>query len=184
MARLFAYGSTKAVAQPNLLLPGNFYDTLAVPAKVPAVLNAPTLVVEYGEIVELVKKGITANGNEIKRVGSGTTSFGVILRDTAGGLSVSQKFIEAPRPEQALSIYPLLKEGQYFAIAIPVESGQSPVVGNDVYVSIVSGSEGSVRTDASTTPVKGIKVDGWVYASTKYKPTNGNGECVIIARKL
>jgi hypothetical protein len=105
--------------------------------------------------------------------------FGVVVRTVDGGISMTDTAISAPRAGQPVSVIPL-GAPNFYEIAVPVESGEVPVAGNAVYVSMVSGSEGAVREDVDTD--KGIAVTGWIYAGAKYSPTKGAGECVIIRK--
>lgn len=179
--RLFTYGDTKTVPVQNQWLPGVFATAHGVNLN-KAGYKVPTLAIEYGEIVALTQNGLNSSaGYNIARVKSGDTHFGVILRTTDGQIGMEDTFIERPRSATAVSIYPL-SSANNFQVAVPVQDGETPVVGNGVFVSIVAGSEGSAREDVDTD--KGIAVTGWTYATTKFKPTKGAGYAVIIQRTL
>ena len=181
MARLFTYGDIKTVPKQNVWLAGVFATAHSVNLNKTG-YKAPTLAVEYGEIVELTQNGLGANaGYNIDRVASDSTSFGVILRTTDGQISLEEDWIEAPRSKTAVSIYPLADVNN-FMVAVPVESGQTPTVGGAVFVSVANDSEGAVRTSAGTS--EGLALTGWTFATTKYRPTKGAGECVVIQRTL
>jgi len=179
--RLFSYGDIKMVPKQNEWLTGVFATAHGVNLNKTG-WKASTLAIEYGEIVELTQNGLNAvNGYNVDRVASDSTAFGVILRTTDGQISMEEQWIERPRSKTALSIYPLASVNN-FMVAVPVEDGEVPVVGNGVFVSIVAGSEGSVREDVDTN--KGIALTGWTYATAKYKPTKGDGYAVVIQKTL
>lgn len=179
--RLFQYGDTYTAIQQGKWLPGVFATTHSVNLN-KAGFKAKSLEIEYGEIVGLTQNGIGANaGYNIARVASGSTLFGVIVRTTDGQISMEDDWIVRPRSKTAVSVYPLANVNN-FMIAVPVRSGQTPTVGNDVFVSYANDWQGSVQTSAGSTD--GIKLTGWVFASEKYKPTKGSGEAVIIQRVL
>lgn len=179
--RLFTYGTFKAIPKQNEWLPGVFATAHGVNLNKTGI-KAPALDIEYGEIVKLTEFGLSAPGAyKVERVASGTTAFGVILRTTDGQISMEEGIIERPRSRTAMSIYPLASANN-FKIAVPVDSAQTPVVGDAVYVSYESGKQGSVRTNVDTN--KGIALTGWTFATEKYKPTNGAGYAVVIQRTL
>lgn len=179
--RLFTYGTFKAIPRQNEWLPGVFATAHGVNLNKTGI-KAPSLDIEYGEIVKLTEFGLDApSAYKVERVASGTTDFGVILRTTDGQISIEEGIIERPRSRTAMSIYPLASANN-FKVAVPVEAGQTPVVGSDVYVSYVADKEGSARTSAGSSA--GIKLTGWTFATEKYKPTNGAGYAVVIQRTL
>lgn len=179
--RLFQYGDTYTAIQQGKWLPGVFATTHGVNLN-KAGFKAKSLEIEYGEIVSLTQNSINANaGYNIARVADSSTLFGVIVRTTDSQISMEDDWIVRPRSKTAVSVYPLANVNN-FMIAVPVRSGQTPTVGSDVYVSYASNWQGSVQTSAGSTD--GIKLNGWVFASTKYKPTKGSGESVIIQRVL
>lgn len=179
--RLFQYGDFKAVPRQNEWLTGVFATEHGVNLNKTG-FKPINLTIEYGEIVALAQNGLDANaGYNISRVEASSTKFGVVLRTTDGQIGVEDDFIERPRSRTAVSIYPLASVNN-FQVAVPVEAGQEPVVGGAVYVSVASGKEGAVRTSAGTN--EGVALAGWTFATTKYKPTKGSGEAVIIQRVI
>jgi len=179
--RLFEYGDIKTVPKQGEWLPGVFATAHGVNLN-KAGFKPKSLEIEYGEIVSLTQNGIGDNaGYNIARVADSSTLFGVIVRTTDGQISMEDDWITRPRSKTAVSVYPLANVNN-FMIAVPVRSGQTPTIGNDVYVSYASNWQGSVQTSPGSTD--GIKLTGWVFASTKFKPTKGDGEAVIIQRVL
>jgi hypothetical protein len=179
--RLFDYGQVKTVPKQNEWLPGVFATAHGVNLNKAGYKDAD-LSIEYGEIVELSQNGLDANaGYNVTRVDANTTVFGVILRTTDGQIGMEDEWVERPRSKTAVSVYPLASVNN-FMVAVPVEEDEVPVVGEAVYVSVVDGSEGSVREDVDTD--KGVALTGWVYAGAKYKATKGDGYAVVIQRTL
>ena len=179
--RLFTYGDIKTVPKQNEWLPGVFATSHGVNLN-KAGVKASDLSIEFGEIVAIAQNGLGANaGYTVTRVASTTSKFGVVLRTTDGQISLEEEWIERPRSKTALSIYPLANANN-FMVAVPVVSGQTPVVGEAVFVSYETGKDGAVRTNVDTN--KGIALTGWTFATAKFKPTKGAGECVIIQRTL
>jgi hypothetical protein len=175
---LFTYGLPKMVIKQNEWYPGRFSTAWGVNLSSVGIPKAG-VTVEYGQIVTLEKVTNGTADYVLDKVASGDTVFGVVVRTVDGGISMTDTAISAPRAGQPVSVIPL-GAPNFHEIAVPVESGEVPVAGNAVYVSMVSGSEGAVREDVDTD--KGIAVTGWIYAGAKYSPTKGAGECVIIRK--
>lgn len=177
--RLFTYGDVPMVIKQNQFLPGVFVDAWGVNLNAPAT-KASNLSIEYGEIVELNKKGLTANASyAIDRVDDATTAFGVVVRTTDGQISLEDQWVERPRSAQTLSVYPLISANK-FGIVVPVAPSQTPTVGGAVYVRNVGDYAGAVQTAASSEGTAGTAISGWVFGSAKFRPTKGAGEAVII----
>lgn len=178
MGRLYTYGNRPNVAKQGLYLPGQFATAWGVN------LNAPSVKVrsvdyEYGEIVELGGGGNTSNAYTIARVDSGTTSFGVILRTRDGLIDMEAAIAEQPRKDQTISVYPT-SAPNYFQVAVILAANEAPSVGDAVYVSYNAGEEGSVRNDATSA----LALTGWVFASERYKPTDGDDYVAIIQKSI
>lgn len=176
--RLYEYGKVKDVIRQNEWLPGRFASAWGVNLNAPAVI-APTLSVEYGEILEIAQNGVSSNAYTLTRVDSGTTSFGVLLRTTDGGINMEDGFIERPRVNTPHSVYPC-DAPNYFMVAVPLVDGQTPTVGGTVYVSYNTDEEGAVRTDSTSATA----LTGWTFASTKFQPTKSDDYVVLIQKSV
>jgi len=176
---LFTYGQAKAVTVQNQWLPGRFATVWGVNLNAPAV-NPDGIDIEYGKIVGLTQSGLGSNAYTVADVTAQTTSFGVIVRTTDGGIGMEDEWISKPRTNTPLSVYSLTDNNNYI-IAVPVLTGHSPAVGGQVYVNHEATTVGSVETadDAGS-----VALTGWVYASTAYQPTAGSGKAVLIQRTL
>jgi hypothetical protein len=179
--RLFTYGNVKTVPKQNEWLPGVFASAWGINLNAPAT-KASDLAIEYGEIVQLNTVGMAGNASyKVVRVSASSTKFGVIIRTTDGQIGMEDEWLERPRAAQTLSVYPLSSPNS-FKVAVIVEAGETPVVGEQVYVSYDTGEEGSVRITAGSTV--GIALTGWTFATAKYKPTKGVGYAVVIQRTV
>ena len=177
--RLYTYGNPKTVIKQNEWLPGRFATAHGVNLNVQAV-KAPSLAIEYGELVKLVSNGLDANAYSVERVAAGVTKFGVIIRTVDGQISLEDGFIERPRSNNTLSVYPL-SAPNYFVVAVPIIASQSVTIGSQVYACIVSGSEGAVQ---ATNANSAITLTGWEFASKPYKPTSSATEVVLIKKTV
>lgn len=176
--RLYEYGKVKDIIRQNEWLPGRFASAWGVNLNAPAVI-ALNLAVEYGEILEIAQNGVASNAYTATRVDDGTASFGVLLRTTDGGINMEDGFIERPRVNTPHSIYPC-NAPNYFMIAVPLVSGQTPAVGGAVYVHHTGDDAGAVRTDATTATA----LTGWTFASLKYQPTKSSDYVVLIQKSV
>lgn len=176
--RLYEYGQPNMVIKQNQWLPGRFATTWGVPLTAPGVI-APTLSVEYGEILEISQSGIDSNSYVCTRVDSGTTDFGVLLRTTDGGINMEDGYIERPRVNTPHSIYPL-GAPNYFMVAVPIVADQTVTVGNDVYVNYDGDTAGAVQTDGSDA----TELTDWVFASEPFTPTTSDDEVVLIQKSI
>ena len=179
MARLYTYGNRLTVTRQNHWLPGRFASAWGVNLSAPAVKD-PALAVEYGEIVALSGGGQNANAYVIGRVAGNSTVFGVILRTTDGQISMEGAWVETPRTHTPLSVFPLGTAPNYFTVAVPLQAGQTPVVGEAVFVGTGAGVEGAVRTNDTN----GTALTGWVFASTSYQPTDSDSLVVLIQKSV
>lgn len=178
MARLYTYGDVLGVSQQNKWLPGQFADAWGVNLNAPAV-KATSLEIEYGEVVGISGGGINSNAYTIARVTEQTTDFAVVVRTTDGAISMEDEWIEAPRTHTPISVYPI-DSANHYTIAVPLVDGETPTVGSAVYVSYNTDEEGAVRTDNTN----GTALTGWVFASTKYQPTDSDDYCVLIRQSV
>lgn len=176
--RLYEYGTTKDVIRQNEWLPGRFASAWGVNLNAPAVI-ATTLAVEYGEILEIAQNGVSSNAYTLTRVDNATTSFGVLLRTTDGGINMEDGFIERPRVNTPHSVFPC-DAPNYFMVAVPVVTDQTPTIGSAVYVHNAGADAGAVRTDVTN----GTALTDWVFASTKFKPTNSDDYVVLIQKSV
>lgn len=178
MGRLYTYGNRLSVAQQGKYLPGQFSTAWGVNLNAPSV-KVRTVDFEYGEIVELSGGGSTSNAYSISRVDSGTTAFGVILRTRDGLIDMEAAIAEQPRKDQTISIYPTAAPN-YFEVAVILAENEEPAVGDSVYVSYAAGKEGSVRNDVTSATA----LTDWVFASTRYKPTDGDDYVALIRKSF
>jgi len=178
MATLVTYGNVKTVPIQNQWLWGQFATAWGVPLNAPTVSGAVDI--EYGKILKITQSGLNSNAY----VGALPTdhaslSYGVVIRTRDGQIDMEEGFIERPRTNTTVSIYPL-NAPNYFVVAVPLMAGQTPTIGEQAYVSHNAGSEGAVRTDDTNAR----ELTGWVFASTAYKPTTSDSLAVLIQKTV
>jgi len=178
MATLSTYGNPKTVIRQNEWLWGRFATAWGVNLNAPVV--AGSVDIEYGKILKITQSGLNSNAYVgALPTDTASLSYGVVLRTTDGQISMEGGFLERPRTNTPVSIYPLATANN-FVVAVPLMAGQTPTIGNAVYVSHNAGSEGAVRTDDTNARA----ITGWTFASTAYTPTTSDSLAVLIQKTV
>lgn len=184
MARLFTYGRLNQKATlPGLALPGQYVIAHGVQYGEGAIDVDATNDVEFGEPVEITASGDKGTG--IKRVTSSiaSTTLAFVLRDIVGVRTIQAGTVEAPHKSIPISVVKASAPSGW-AIAVPLAGSQTPAVGGSVYIGKGSGSTvaGAVYATAQGSGGADSIDSGWKFASLKYKPTAGAGECAWITK--
>lgn len=185
MARLFTYGRLNKVATipGENHLPGTYFNAYGLQYGAGA-FNVTSDSIEPGEIVEISTS--TNKGYSVKRATASLTAAtaAIVLRDVMGVNTIQDGVFEEYAPGKPLSIVPA-SAPQGWSISVPVVDGETPVVGNTVYVGLGTNGTvlGGVYASAQGTGGEDtIELTGWTFQTTKYQPTTSSSYAVVIGK--
>ena len=184
MARLFTYGNLSRLATKagQNHLPGSYFGQYGVQYGAGG-FNVTANDMEPGEIVEISKS--TEKGYSVKRATSSLTAAtaAIIVRDIMGVRAIQEGVFENYEPGTPMTVVPV-SAPHGWPIVVPVVDGETPVVGNTVYIGLGTNSTvlGGVYDAAQGGGSDSIALTGWTFGSTKFKPTSSSSYAVVIQK--
>lgn len=186
----FVYGSLPRTLKPVGYLPGTITKAFGPRYVAVGILKQGEDPVEFGEFVALIDQD--AKGYHVAPIDSDAfdgSPIAVVVRDIVGhsGLATIEgenEIVHRPKSHVPLSLF-IGDTANKGKITVITDGTTNPIVGATVHIGLGTGATVAGIAYATAQGIAGVDsiASDWVFASTKFQPTNGAGFAVIVEYK-